>query len=132
MKIDTAYDVEGLSQALSELLENGFAQARVTRSLDDSDDEGRDRISGSLPPLTLSPGYYKLAEYFLWLEKCKDNDLIKGAFTLAESEGLIAVAEARAQFERNHPPCGACGALQDSPFATGCHKCGAEFMRRSS
>jgi len=125
-------DAEGLIQALNELLEQGFAQARVTRSIDDSDDAGRERIFGSLPPLTLSPGYYKQAGYLLWLEKCKSTGLATGEFTLAEADGLIAVAEARAQFERNHPPCGVCSALQDSPFATSCHKCGTDFMRRTA
>ncbi len=96
------------------------------------EDDGRERIEGSLPTLTLSPGYYKRAEYLLWLEKCKNTGLADGDFTLAESEGLMAVAEARAQFERNHPPCGVCSALQDSPFSTSCHKCGTEFMRRSN
>ena len=132
MGIDVRYDAVGLSQALSELLEQGFAQARVTRSLDDSDDDGKDRICGSLPQLTLSPIYYKRAQYLLWLEKCKSTGLAQGDFTMDEADGLITVAEARSQFERNHPPCGVCSALQDSPFATSCHKCGAEFVRRNA
>jgi hypothetical protein len=132
MAIDVTRDMEGLRQAISELLEQGFAQARVTRSLDDSDDDGRERIFGSLPALTLSPGYYKAAEYLFWLEKCKKTGLAEGAFTLPEAEGLMALGEARAEFERNHPPCGVCSALQDSPFATSCHKCSAEFTRRSA
>jgi hypothetical protein len=132
MSIDVTRDAEGLRQAITELLEQGFAQGRVARSLDDSDDDGRERIFGSLPPLTLSPGYYKRAEYLLWLEKCKKSGLASGDFSLAEADGLMAVAEARAEFERNHPPCGVCGALQDSPFAPSCHKCGTEFARRSA
>jgi hypothetical protein len=132
MTTDVTRDAEGLRQAINELLEQGFAHGRVARSLDDSDDDGRERISGSLPPLTLSPGYYRRAEYLLWLEKCKKTGLASGDFSLSESDGLMAVAEARAEFERGHPPCGVCSALQDSPFATSCHKCGTEFIRRSA
>jgi hypothetical protein len=132
MTIDVMSDAEGLRQALSELLEQGFARSRVTRSLDDSDENGRERIFGSLPALTLSPGYYKQAESLLWLEKAKKTGLTGEPFTMAEADGLVAVAEARAEFERNHPPCGICGALQDSAFSTSCHKCGTEFMRRSA
>ncbi len=128
MSTDVTRDAAGLRQAIGELLEQGYAGARVTRSLDDSDDAGRDRIFSSLPPLTLSPGYYKGAEYLLWLEKAKATGLTQGAFSLAEADGLIAVADARREFERNHPPCGVCGALQESPFATGCHKCGTDFL----
>ena len=131
MAIDVTRDGEGLRQALSEMLERGFAQSRVARSLDDADDGG-ERMFGSLPPLTLSPGYYKRADYLLWLDKCKSTGLAMGGYTLAEAEGLMAVAEARGQFERQHPPCGVCGALQETPFATSCCKCNTEFVRRAA
>jgi hypothetical protein len=132
MAIDVTRDGEGLRIALSEMLERGFAQSRITHSLDDADESGGERMFGSLPPLTLSPGYYRRAEYLLWLEKCKNAGLMTSGFTLAEADGLLAVAEARGQFERNHPPCGICGALQETPFATSCCKCGTEFARRAA
>jgi hypothetical protein len=113
-------------------LERGFAAARTFRGRDDLDEEQGARMFGSLPALTLSPGFYRRADYLLWLERAKKAGLVEEEFSLAEAEGLMAVAEARAQFERNHPPCGACGALQDSPFAGSCHKCGTEFMKRSA
>jgi hypothetical protein len=89
---------------------------------------------GSLPPLTLSPGYYKRAEYLLWLDKCKSTGCsIRWAATRwPRRTGLLAVAEARGQFERKHPPCGVCGALQETPFATSCCKCNTEFVRRAA
>ncbi|MGO8759364.1 MAG: hypothetical protein ACLQG3_14690 [Terracidiphilus sp.] len=132
MAIDVTRDMEGLRQALSEMLERGYAQSRVSRSLDSADENGGERIFGSLPGITLSPGYYKRAEYLLWLEKCKSTGLLDqmGGLTMPEADGLMAVAEARAEFERNHPPCGVCGARQESPFATSCCKCNTEFVRR--
>jgi hypothetical protein len=132
MITDVTRDAEGLRQAIGELLEQAYASARVTRSLDDSDDAGRDRIFGSLPQLTLSPGYYKCAEYLLWLEKCKNSGLVESAFSMAEGQGLMAVADARREFERNHPPCGVCGALQESPFSVSCCKCSTDFVRRNA
>lgn len=131
MAIDVTRDGEGLRQALGEMLERGFAQSRIARSLDDASDGG-ERMFGSLPPLTLSPGYYKRAEYLLWLDKIRNAGITRDGYTLAEAEGLVAVVEARAEFERNHPPCGICGALQETPFATSCCKCGTEFARRAA
>lgn len=132
MAIDITRDAEGLRIALSELLEESFARARVMRSLESSDDDSSDRIHRSLPPLTLSPGYYKRAQYLLLLEKLKETGLIASGYTLSESEGLIALAEARAAFERSHPPCGLCSAYQDSQFETSCYKCGTQFLKRSA
>lgn len=132
MAIDVTRDMDGLRQALGEMLERGFAQSRVSRSLDFADAAGGERIFESLPALTLSPGYYKQAEYLLWLEKCKNAGLTEamGGLTMSEADGLLAVADARAEFERNHPPCGMCGARQENPFATSCCKCNTEFVRR--
>lgn len=132
MTIDVTRDAEGLVKAVEGLLERGYAASRVSRSIDSSDESTQDRMLGSLPQLTLSPGYYKCAEYLLWLEKCKATGLAQGDFTMAEAEGLMAVAQARSTFERNHPPCGVCGALQETMFAMSCCKCGIEFMRRSA
>ena len=132
MAIDVTRDQEGLRQAVLELLERGFVEARTSGSLDAADDASSERIFGSLPPLTLSPGYYKRAEYLLWLDEQKKIGVLEMHFILAEAEGLAAVAQARSQFERSHPPCGVCGALQDSPFATSCSKCGTEFLKRSA
>jgi hypothetical protein len=130
MTIDVTRDAEGLRQAVGQLLERGFVESRVSRSLDDADEGSGERMFGSLPPLTLSPGYYKRAEFLLWLEEQKKVGVATTDWTLSEADGLVAVAQARREFERNHPPCGVCGALQDSPFAVSCCKCGTKFVRR--
>ena len=132
MTIDVARDSVGLRKAIGELLERSFAESRSLRSLEFADEECGDRMFGSLPQLTLSPGYYKQAEFLLWLEQHKEVGVIGGGYTLSEADGLAAVAQARNEFNRNHPPCGMCGALQDSPFSTSCAKCGTEFLRRSA
>jgi hypothetical protein len=130
MAIDITRDGEGLRQALSELLEHSFASSRVARSLLDADEGSQERMFGSLPQLTLSPGYYKRAEFLLWLEKQKEIGVVAAPWAHSEAVGLMAVKEARSIFERNHPPCGICSALQDSPFALSCCACGTEFQLR--
>jgi hypothetical protein len=132
MSIDVTRDQAGLRTAVREMLERSFAESRVRRSMFDAGDEGAERIYGSLPPLTLSPGYYRRAEFLLWLEKRKEQGLVAAPWLLAESDGLVAVAEARGEFERLHPSCGVCGALQESQFATSCCGCGTQFARRSA
>jgi hypothetical protein len=132
MAIDVTRDSAGLRQAVRELLERGFAESRISASLDDADDDGQERMFGSLPPLTLSPGYYKRAEFLLWLEEQKKVGVTGGDWQLSEAEGLVAVAQARQEFERLHPACGTCGALQDGQFSTSCCRCGVEFMKRSA
>lgn len=132
MAIDVRRDSEGLERAIGELLERSFAESRVTRSFDDADESSQEGMFGALPPLTLSPGYYKRADYLLWLDKYKEIGLFDGGWMNDEALGLIAVSLARAAFNRNHPPCGICGALQESAFSTSCCKCGTEFMKRSA
>ena len=132
MEIDVTRDQARLKKAALELLEQGFASSRSFRSLELMDESTKERIAASLPPLTLSPGYYKRAQFLFWLENYKKTGLATGEYALAEADGLMAVAEARAEFERNHPPCGVCSALQESPFATSCCRCGTEFLKRSA
>ena len=131
MPIDVTRDPEGLRRALDELLEEGFIQSRLRRSMEAADEEGADRMFGSAPPRTLSPGYYRWANYLMNLVRHKEEGLVR-EFTMVEAEGLIVLAEARRSFERNHPPCGKCSAYQDSSFATACHACGVEFVRKAS
>ncbi len=132
MAIDSTRDAEGLRMALVELLELSFVHSRSCRSIDSATEECGERIFGSLPPLTLSPGYYKRAEFLLWLEAQKKLGTVSAPWALSEAQGLEAAAAARSEFERLHPPCGVCSALQDSPFATSCRACGTEFLKRTA
>jgi hypothetical protein len=122
-------DADGLKQALRELMEEGFAYHRIAGRVDGADDEQRMRAMG-LPERTLTPGYYKLGEYLLWLAQRLDVKVPAPAKLLAlEGDGLAILAEARAEFEHEHPVCGACGERQDGRLVLGCHACGIEFKR---
>lgn len=129
---DVARDAEGLKQAIEGLLEEGFAYSRIALPLESSDDEGRDRLLRTLPERNLSEGYYKLGQYLLWLEqhlRSASIDLDKGE--ALEVDGLCVLSAARREFEHKHPPCGGCGALQDTRFVGSCHACGIEFRKRA-
>jgi hypothetical protein len=129
MTIETTRDVEGLKQALRELLEEAFSLSRVEKSMEGANEAAQQRMLASLPPRTLSPGYYKAAEYLLWLEQHLEVGAPAGTMVAWEADGLCVVARARDEFEREHPACGACGALQDSRWMAKCCACGAEFRR---
>lgn len=130
--IDIARDCEGIEQAIGHLLEEGFAFARVRSSIDSAEEDNQDRMIGSLPVRELSPGYYKLGEYLLWLDDViQTKAAVVGVGMKAfEVEGLRALRVARNEFERRHPQCSSCGARQDSQFAPQCYECGVEFRKR--
>lgn len=130
MPIDVTRDSVGLKQALGELLEESYAFSRVRRTLDRSSDESRERQIARLPGRSLSPGYYKLAEYIFWLEERIKAGIRFDRLDAFEMEGLTMLLRARGDFEYNHPTC-ACGAHQDSRFELQCHACGIEFQKRS-
>ena len=130
MTFDAARDSAGLKQAIAELLEEGFAYSRIAPLLDSADDANRERMLRSLPPRNLTEGYYKLGEYLLWLEQHVRIGVPLNQAAAYEANGLCLLSAARHEFEHKHPPCGACGAMQDSQYATACYKCGQEFRRR--
>jgi hypothetical protein len=129
MTIDVARDYEGLSQALTEVLEEDFAFACVRRAFERSQGEDRMHVLNGLPPRTLSPGYYKLASYILWLEERIKAGARFERMAAWELDGLVALERARAKFEYDHPTC-ACGAHQQSRFESKCHACGLDFVKK--
>ena len=129
MAIDVTRDLEGLLQALGEVLEQDFAFARVRRSFEQSGDEDRDHVLQSLPPRTLSPGFYKWAEYIVWLDERLKAGMIVTRMASSEVEGLVTLDRARRKWEYDHPAC-ACGAHQESRFSQKCHSCGLEFRKQ--
>jgi len=83
----------------------------------------------SLPERKLSPGFYRLGEYLLWLEQNIRATVPFESMAAFEAQGLCVLSRARNDFESNHPPCGRCGELQDGRFALMCWSCGLEFKR---
>lgn len=124
---DTTRDPKGLALALAELLEEGFVRARVI--CDHADEYTQRRIESAIPQRTLSPGYYHMAEHFLWLSRRMKLRALSSALLAFEMEGLAMVETAEAEFASKHPTCSACGARQDTRWNTECHACHVKFRR---
>jgi hypothetical protein len=120
---------DALQQALFGLFEESFCWQREAPHGKEIDAAERERIEGTLAPRLLSPGYYKLGEYLLWLEARVKVGVPIAAMTAAEADGLCAVARARNEWEREHPTCAKCGERQDTRFALMCWSCGQEFQK---
>jgi hypothetical protein len=130
--IDVVRDTEGLRMAFAEIFEQDFDRARISRSAESASDVTRERLLGTVSPLTLSPGYHQFAYHLMFLESQHKAGVALNTATMAayEAAGLLCLSQARAVFEGKHPPCSACGARQDNRFAPECHACGAKFTRR--
>jgi hypothetical protein len=129
MAFELARDERGLKEALLSLFEESLAFSRMESALNTSGDDDRERMVRSLPERTLSPGFYRVGEYLLWLDRHLRLQVPCERMQAFEAEGLCILAQARAEFERNHPPCHKCGELQDGRFALMCWSCGTEFKR---
>lgn len=130
MTWDPGRDREGLEQALLELMEEGLAFRRLEQKLDSADDSTRERLARMMPDRELSPGYYMLGDYLIWLdqrvEKMKAGLVDAAAF---EVDGLCILAQAREKHDREHPFCPHCGERQDNRFWQRCFDCGFEVKR---
>lgn len=91
----------------------------------------RARVLDEAPPRSLSPGYYDRSSYLLDLSSAIEAGAQYSAAMLARCDvvGLDAVKRARAEFEHDHPSCGACGTRQDNHFMRKCKSCQATFNR---
>jgi len=109
--IRVSEDFAGLRRAALELFEEMLPKPEMGL---------RDLSSGR----TLAPGYYRrVGEYLLWLDRLVEIGLDAQSLALDDLTGLDALAAARSEFQRRHPPCGRCGQPLDSPSAFSC-RCG--------
>lgn len=127
---DPGRDREGLKQALLHLMEESLTFRRIESTLDSASDATRERLLGQMPERQLTPAYYLLGDYLIWL--AAGLEAVGASLpdaTAFEANGLAILAAARNEFEREHPPCWQCGERQDSRDALQCCECGAEFKR---
>jgi hypothetical protein len=128
-----SHDYERLRLAARELFDEQFHEQENERARE------AERIAGNAPAAkarrhakgerTLSPGYYDRVGYLLDLDA-----IVSGGFQLSldqvdasEVQGLMAVREARAEWQAQHPSCGRCG-RRNERFAMKCRDCGVEFQ----
>lgn len=129
MTFDPGRDAEGLRKALLHLMEESYTLGRVQPMLDKADEATREKLLQQVPKRNLGEGYYVLGDYLIWLSLCMERSGLLKDPTAVELNGLTILAAARAEFEREHPPCWQCGERQDNRFASCCHECGAKFRR---
>lgn len=130
--IDVARDAIGVRIALEEIFEEDFRRARIAQNVEQSTAETRARIEASLPPRTLSPGYYTFAQHLLRLDDERRAGISFRSSELAafEVNGLLALESARNEYEYRHPACSACGSRQQTRFSAECQGCGAKFRQK--
>jgi len=127
--IRVSEDFAGLRRAALELLEEERTRPereRLKRVAEGAANAEALRAAASAcGGRTLAPGYYRrVVEYLVWLERVVplcgigSRDLLPSDLT-----GLDALAAARADFEKQHPPCPQCGGPLENPAALSC-RCG--------
>lgn len=125
-------DAEGLHQALRTLFEEAYVREQIGDVPDDAGDVTLDRMYEDLPLRELSPGYYSRAEYLLDLGAAIELGAQYPAAFLARADvtGLQQLRRAKAEFERDHPPCPQCGTRQPNRHMLKCAGCGVKFAGR--
>ena len=129
MAFELVRDGDAVKQALICLFEESLAWHRLKPTLESTDEADRELQLQSLPERKLSPGFYRLAEYLMWLGARMQATALRLDLLSFEAEGLCILSQARSEFESNHPPCGRCGEMQDSRMSLMCWCCGQEFKR---
>ena len=127
MAIDVVRDTEGIRMALAEIFEQDLDRARVMRSMENARPDTRDRLLASVVPLTLSPGYHRVAGHLLELEAEREAGLPLSGLAAWEGAGLMVLRQARTAHEIKHPACGACGIRQANRYQPQCESCGVKF-----
>ena len=129
--IQVEHDSATLQTALTELFEESFIYGLNEAAMEGANESQRLRLEEELPPRTLAVGYYTRAQYLLELERSMEVGCGFDAHTLTRADvaGLQALRSARNHFEREHFPCGRCGARQFNKFITACRCCDAKFTR---
>ena len=132
--IQVERDAEGLHLALRCLFEEALLLHRSegTRQRAADDPETLRRLDAEIPAREISPGYFKRAAYLLDLSAQLELGIPMDPASILHSDvvGLQIVKSARADYEREHPACPACGERQDNRWMKQCFRCRATFSGR--
>ncbi len=124
-------DTQGLQLALRSLFEEALIRHRMESAMEASSGYELARLEAELPERELSPGYFTRAGYLLDLSTAIEMGIPMDPATLTHADvmGIRAVRSARADYEREHPACPACGERQDNRHMKHCYACHIEFAR---
>lgn len=131
--IYVATDFEGLRRAAVEYLEECVtADERERRWQKSHTAANRDELQQQLAPRrTLAEGYYARVGYLLDLQEMIEIGLQFRTADLKHKElaGLMAMRDARAEFEQRWPACG-CG-TRNIKLSPKCRGCGRELLPKT-
>jgi hypothetical protein len=125
-------DMNGVRQAALELMVESLGAKDVERVLSNlrAQDADEFTLAKALPVRDLPDAYYDFASYILWLRSMR-NSGVEVSILADEAEGLLAIEDARQEFELSHPACSQCRTRQYSSTAIRCRNsmCGMEFRK---
>lgn len=133
--VQVASDFSGLKQAAVELLEelrDAPKRERIER-LARSAANPEEIIGEGGAHRSLAEGFYRRVGYLFDLESFMGlGGKIDFDLDMTEVRGLLAIASARAEFDRLHPPCRGCGVRLENEWDKTCGECSREKMERGS
>jgi hypothetical protein len=134
MPIQVESDYENVRVAVGELLEE-FYRADVGASFEEAvaHAANADALRDAAVSRSLSPGYYEWAQYLFYLDRFRVAGVQFTFRDLAEEDllGMAIVNEERRKFSQSHPPCPACGTLNEAARFS-CRNCGKNFLEKGA
>jgi hypothetical protein len=116
-------DKEGIRLAALEMLNESLhveERKRTLRAAEQSADP-QQVLAAAAAKREFACGYYAWVAYLFGLET-EMQAAIPGTVTAADAVGLLALREARMQFESEHPPC-RCGRRKNNAWDETCGNC---------
>jgi len=128
--VSVAHDFGGLKRAFVEMLEEARLQPQRERAEVMAEYAGNAEqiLAEAAPKRSLGEGYYVRVGYLLELESVMQLGILFAAadVNMSETHGLLALAAARREFDKLHPPCKGCGVRLDNEGETKCPACWAQ------
>ena len=128
--IDVVRDAKGIRLAAIEVLEESFERGRIEHAMAGANEDTRGRLLASVSRPSSAAGYLRWCDHLWALEAQGKAGISLAGITAFEAAGLVAIAEARREWEFKHPECSRCKARQSTRFGTQCEACKAKFAGR--
>ncbi len=127
--VSVAKDFSRLKQAALELLEEARLapeRERIERLAQGAPNTNEilQTLQTSASKRSLAEGYYARVGYLVELESfLRMGVQLSFDLDMAELRGLLSISAARAEFDRAHPPCRACGKRLENEWDKTCNDC---------
>jgi hypothetical protein len=116
-----------LEKAAQEFLVEGYEYQAAEKTLRDTPPELLPEARAHLlPKRTVPDGCFVWLNHLVWLESVLE--VVPLSLLAIEVEGIIVLRRARERFQRDHPPCPACG-MPNEKHALRCRECMEEIKK---